>query len=313
MNATRNPAPEPARSPASALLLAAMLFALLALAAPAAADRPVDETRAVDADARISIETLSGEVVVTGWNRNEVHVTGTIGDDLDGLDIRAEGGNLELEIDIPDGRHHGRRDYDVDLAISVPAGAHLEVESVSTSTEVFGVAGPVDVESVSGSVDVDGTPEEVRAETVSGRIRVVGSRGRVDAESVSGSVEIDGGSGRIHAGTVSGQVKVDVGTISRGHLETVSGQIRFSGALAPGGDLEAEGHSGQIDLALPAGTSARFRVSTFSGEIDNRLSGDQARRTSRYAPGKELEFTLGSGDSRVDVENFSGQVVLRPQ
>jgi len=313
MNANLNRPIAPGRGTAGALFIAALLCALLAIAAPAAADRPVEETRPVDADARISIETLSGKVVVTGWNRNEVHITGTVGDDTGGLRIEGDAGDLQIEVDIPEGRHRGQRDLDVDLRISVPAGARLEVESVSSSAEVSGVGGEVDVESVSGSVDIDGAPSSASAETVSGAIRVIGSRGRVHAESVSGSVEVQGGSGEVHAGTVSGRVAVEVGTIARGHLESVSGGVRFSGALASGGELEVEGHSGGIDVALPAGTSARFRVETFSGGIDNQLSGDTARRTSQYAPGRELAFTLGGGDGAVRIESFSGAVTLRPQ
>ena len=51
----------------------------------------------------------------------------------------------------------------------------------------------------------------------------------------------------------------------------------------------------------------------FSGGIDNQLSADEPHRTSQYAPGRELEFTLGSGDGEVRIESFSGEVVLRPQ
>lgn len=313
MNASRNLDTAPGRRPAPALLFAALLCALLAVAAPAAADRPVDETRAVDAGARISIETLSGEVTVTGWNRDEVHVTGTVGDDTRGLKITGGGDSLEIEVDIPEGRHDGKRDLDAHLRISVPAGVRVEIESVSSSTTVDGVGGSVEVESVSGGVEIDGAPESASAETVSGGIRITGSRGRVHAESVSGSVEIDGGSGAIHAGTVSGRVMVNVGAVESGRLETVSGEVTFSGALAPGGDLGVEAHSGRVVVALPAGTSARFRVETFSGGIDNELSADEPRKTSQYTPGKELEFTLGAGDGEVRIESFSGQVTLRPQ
>lgn len=301
----------PKRRAALALRAGAALLALLALAAPAAADKPVDETRPLAGDGRITIETLSGSVVVTGWNRNEVRITGTVGDDTEGLEIRGGGDELHVEIDIPEGRHRGNRDLDANLRVSVPAGARVHLESVSSSAEVSGVSGTVHVETVSGSVDVDGAPQSVDAESVSGRVRVVGSRGSVRAESVSGSVEIDGGEGEIAASTVSGTITADVGEIDRGHFETVSGEIHFNGALAPDGELDFEGHSGEIDIALPAGTSARFQVETFSGDIDNRLSSDQARRTSQYAPGRELEFTLGAGDGNVRVESFSGEVVLR--
>ncbi len=308
-NLSSHPAP---RNRAAALARAgAALLALLALAVPAAADKPVDETRQVAGDARISIESLSGQVKVTGWNRNEVKITGTVGDDTGGLAITGGGDELKIEVEIPEGRHSGNRDLDANLEISVPAGARIDLESVSSSAEVDGVSGMVRVETVSGSIDVDGAPQSVHAESVSGTVRLVGSRGKVHAESVSGSVEIDGGEGEISASSVSGTITAEVGEIDRGRFETVSGEIRFQGALAPDGELTVEGHSGEIDIALPAGTSAAFRVETFSGDVDNRLSSDEARRTSEYAPGKELEFTLGAGDGNVHVESFSGEVVLR--
>lgn len=305
------PAPAPKSRAAILARAGAALLALLALAAPAAAEKPVDETRQVAGDAKISIETLSGQVKVTAWSREEVKVTGTVGDDTNGLSITGGGAELKIEVDIPEGRHKGNRDLDANLEISVPAGARLDVESVSSSTEVAGVTGSVHVETVSGSIAVDGASRSVQAESVSGTVRVVGSRGNVRAESVSGSVEIDGGEGEISASTVSGTITAEVGEIDRGRFETVSGEIRFQGELAPDGELTVEGHSGEIDIALPAGTSAAFRVETFSGDVDNRLSSDQAKRTSQYAPGQELEFTLGSGDGNVHVESFSGQVVLR--
>ena len=250
---------------------------------------------------------------MTGWNRDEVHVAGTVGDDTRGLEITGGGGSLQIEVDIPEGRHDGKRDLDANLRISVPAGASLAIESVSTSTAVGGVGGSVAVESVSGGVEIDGAPESASAETVSGAIKITGSRGRVHAESVSGSVAIDGGSGEVEAATVSGRVMVEVGAVERGRLETVSGEVTFSGALAPGGELDVEAHSGQVEIALPAATSARFRIETFSGGIDNGLSADEPHKTSQYAPGRELEFTLGAGDGEVRIESFSGEVVLRPQ
>lgn len=66
----------------------------------------------------------------------------------------------------------------------------------------------------------------------------------------------------------------------------------------------------RLELDLPSSTSARFDVSTYSGSIHNEL-GPPAKKTGRYTPGKELKFTLGGGDGRVRVENFSGSISLR--
>ncbi len=51
-------------------------------------------------------------------------------------------------------------------------------------------------------------------------------------------------------------------------------------------------------------------MTTFSGDIENQF-GPPAERSSRYGPGKSLEFTAGGGDAEVSVEVFSGNVALR--
>jgi len=112
---------------------------------------------------------------------------------------------------------------------------------------------------------------------------------------------------------VSGSIRVEASDIEQGDFEAVSGSVRFTGALSPGARLSAESHSGSVVLNLPADTSARFQVETFSGSINNGFGGGEAERTSRYAPGKRLDFTIGSGDAQVRVESFSGSVTLNPQ
>lgn len=290
-----------------ALLLAAGLLG----AAPAEAARPVEETRAAAPDAKIEIESLSGQVRLVGWGRNEVRVTGTLGDDVEELAVRGDGGEIEIEVELPDGSSGRNKDYSVDLEISVPAGARVSLESVSTGTEVRDFGGGLELESVSGGLDLEGDAAGVDVETVSGNVRVVGAPGAVEVESVSGAVEIDGGSRRISAETVSGVIRVAATEIEACELGSVSGEIHFAGGLARGAELDVEGHSGVIDLRFEPDVSARFSVETFSGDIDNRLTGDTARRVSKYAPGKELEFTTGSGDAEVQVESFSGRVILR--
>ena len=61
---------------------------------------------------------------------------------------------------------------------------------------------------------------------------------------------------------------------------------------------------------LPEDVSAEFDVETFSGDIVNDF-GPKARRTSEYAPGKELSFSTRSGDARISVSSFSGTIRLK--
>lgn len=290
----------------TSLLALAMVFA----AGSGFASRPVDETRSVSPDATIEIENLSGKVEVTGWDRDEVTISGYIGDDTEGLSIDGSGDHLSIEVEIPERHSRGRKEFESRLEIRVPAGSRVQVEGVSSSIEVDGVTGRLELESVSGSIEVTGARGATDAETVSGSIRIEGSETPISAESVSGSVRVRGASGRVEATSVSGTVDVEASTLERGELETISGSVRFEGGVTSGGRLDIECHSGNVTLSVPADISAAFDVTTFSGSIDNEL-GPPAQKTDKYLPSKRLKFTTGSGSARVSIESFSGNVTIR--
>lgn len=291
-----------------------LLLMAIALATSGAwAGESVDVTKAASATPTVEIENLAGSVKINGWDREEIKVSGVLGDDTDGLDFSGGRDSFEIQVEIPDSYGRRRRDLDSDLEIWLPTGTSLDVETVSASIRVSGVNGRLELESVSGEVTVEGAPSSVDVETVSGRIELSGSETRAIAESVSGGIELSGVAGRVEAATVSGSVKVEASDIEQGGFEAVSGSVRITGALAPGARLRAESHSGSVVLSLPADTSARFQVETFSGSINNGFGGGEAERTSRHAPGQRLDFTLGSGDAQVRIESFSGSVTLKPQ
>lgn len=265
------------------IVLATMFAAALAL--PAGAQQSVDEARAVSADATVTVECISGSIIVTGWERNEVRVTGTLGRGIERLDVTGSGGRLDIRVVYP------RNCEDcggADLEIQVPAGSRPEVETVSADIDATGLRGDVRLESVSGNVTVD-TAGSVRAKTVSGEVKVKGGGPDIDASSVSGDVE------------------VVAATLKDAEFETVSGNIRIDASSAPQGRLDAKAVSGPIELRIPAGAGADFDVSTFSGDIRNEL-GPEARRKSEHAPGQELRFQSGDGSARYYLKSFSGDV-----
>ncbi len=275
----------------------------------AQAGERVDRTIPASANVSIEIENVSGSVEVQAWDRSEVRIVAELGDDTEGLDIESEGNEIRIEVEVSE--HSGRwrsRDIESMVKVWVPAGASVDVETVSADIEVHGVNGALELESVSGSIEADGEPSTADLETVSGSIDFSGHRTAVDAETVSGRVRLDGVEGRVEVSTVSGGVRVKAGTIERADFESVSGSIEFHGALAKGGRLDASTHSGNVELFLPPNTAASFELETFAGDIRCDFGGE-SRRTSRYAPGRELYHSTGS-DAKISVETFSGNVFI---
>ncbi len=287
------------------------LAAALVWALPALAQQPIDETREVDRDATIIIEVLAGSVTVETWNKNEVRITGTLDPKADELRIDGGGGRLEIAVEYPD----RIRDIDQgsDLRIRVPEQADVEISTVSADVTVDGVRGDVDVETVSGEVGVRGEPAELEVESVSGVLDIDVETDTASLACVSGDLKVRGVRRDLECAVVSGTIEVDAGKdMTSLECETVSGDITVRGELPRKADWSLSAHSGDITVLLGGDVDAEFEIATFSGEI-NDVFGHQARRTSKYAPGNELEATVGDGSASVEIEAFSGEVTVRKQ
>ena len=252
---------------------AILVLAILAVLPVIAARVEIDETRKTTSDGEVSVELLAGTVTIIGWDRDEVHITGTIDDRYEELEIDSERGEVSIEVDIDDGEHRNIN-RGADLTIHVPRASEVEIEAISADITIEDVTGEVDIETISGEIQCRGGMEAISVECVSGDIVV-----ETTAE------------------------------LKRVDIEAVSGDIELSGALSHGARISVETVNGQVVIRLPSNTSAKFDISTFNGSIKNEF-GPAAEKTSKYLPASELSFTLGSGDARVTVEAFNGTVRL---
>ncbi len=281
----------------------------LALASPALAGQTIDESRKVNRDAVISIDNLAGSITVTGWNRGEVKIVGTLDDKAEELNITGDATQLAIKVRYPERTRsikEGSR-----LEIQVPAGCRLEIASVSATIAVDRTEGALEAKTVSGDVVLRGKPASVRVESVSGEIDLDAQSDRASLASVSGDIKSTGVKRELSCRTVSGGIAVDAGKdLASLSCEVVSGSITVAGQLARKAEWDLSTHSGNVTIDLAGKVDARFRLKTFSGEIHDTF-GHQASRTSKYAPGKELSFTEGGGDALVKVDVFSGDIRVR--
>jgi DUF4097 and DUF4098 domain-containing protein YvlB len=322
----------------------ALAAALLVLTSPAVAQRPIDQRLATPPTGEVEIVNTAGRVNVVAWDRNEIQVTGTLWEGAERLEVTPEGNRTVIRVVLPRDLRQVRGS---ELEVRVPAGKDLLVRTVSADSEVSGVTGRVEARAVSGSVRVSGAPREVlaqstsgtvdvearnastlqaetvsggvrlrgaaresiRAETVSGSLEIAASAPAISAKTVSGNVAIGAAQRRVDASTVSGRVRVAGPRLEQASIESVSGSIRVEAALAPRGSFTLTSHSGSVEVALAGTPNAVVEVNTFSGSVQNEF-GPDAERTSRYAPGRQLRFTAGSGDGRIVIRTFSGEVKL---
>ena len=284
---------------------ALILATVLAVPAWLGAQTPVDQKRPAPPDGTVSIENMTGSVKVTGWDKPEVQVKGSVSAGGE-LSFQGSGKRTHIEIEA----EHNPMGIRSDLEIFVPASSSVDIEGFQATISVSGVTGSVKAETVNGSISQAGAAKHVELQSVNGDVDVTKAAGRVKAESVNGGVVLHDGSGELEASTVNGKLQVLGGSYERAELESVSGTVRFAAALGPRATLKVETVSGEVELVLAAGIGAEFSVSSFSGRISNEL-GPAASKPGKWTPQTELSFTTGSGGVRITVETLSGSVNLR--
>ena len=148
------------------------------------------------------------------------------------------------------------------------------------------------VDSVSGSIEMTGSADEASFETVSGNIRVRGKGGEFAFETVSGDIDAE----------LDGYREMKGGT--------VSGDIGLRGKASANGRIEVETMSGDVRVDLPSDIGADLHAETFSGGLRSDFG---TVNTPEHGPGRSLETRIGTGDGRIRLETFSGDIDIRKQ
>jgi DUF4097 and DUF4098 domain-containing protein YvlB len=298
----RNPSARTVILLTSALLLAS---ALQSCNVAVADSRAVNIHKPADLDGAVEIDNVAGQVDVTGWDRADVEVTGTIGERVDRVDVNTSAGHTTVRVVLPEESWGRGGDSTADLVVHVPRKSFLTATLVSAGITTRGLQGQQQLRTVSGSVDGE-LAHEAKIDTVSGSVKLAAGTGPLEVNSISGSITVQGATGEIRVGTVSGSADLVLGAITRAHFHTVSGTVNLSGSLASGAQLEAATVSGSLRFTLMG--AADYDLQSFSGAIDNCF-GPKAQR-SDYGPGLHLTFREGDGNARVHVGTQSGTIRL---
>lgn len=251
-----------------------------------------------------SLQITAGQVGVT-----KVAVDGDEGGDVT---VTQEGRQISIR------SRSGRRLFgvglsaDVDVRVLVPTGSDLVVRCGSAGTSADGTygtgslragsggirveafAGDATVTTGSGDIELGAVGGSLRSKTGSGSLAV----GRCDGEAVvtsgSGSLRFDTFGRLLAAKTGSGDLEVGRAG-ERLEFSAGSGDLRVRELRA--GQVQAKTGSGDIDLAIPAGTPVWTDLRTVSGRVDNQLP--SVGQPAEGDPFVHLRVVTASGDVRL--------------
>jgi hypothetical protein len=318
-----------------------VFFALVLIGTAGVAAGQTEElvrTIAMEPGGSLTLGNISGEIVVTGVDGNDLTIRatkrvvgrGNAGEEvLDRVEIAIEERGNRVDVEARYRRRSllqslgnlfgGGTHVAVDYVVTVPRGTGVSIESVSGDVSVEGVDGETRIEVVSGDVRLASLARLVEVEAVSGRLQITGasSEDAMTAETVSGRLEMDGvRAPRLEASSVSGAVALRGVESRRVEVETVSGSVTFAGALAADGRYEFESHSGGIHLTVPDGTGFELETESFSGGLRSAIpivvgQGGPAGEVTVFEQGsRSIEGVAGDGGGRLELSTFSGDMTI---
>jgi DUF4097 and DUF4098 domain-containing protein YvlB len=122
-------------------------------------------------------------------------------------------------------------------------------------------------------------------------------------------IVLRGAIGTFEVTSVTGQILAGLtGPVIRGRLESLSGDVSFKGPLVEDGRLEAQSHSGDIDLRLSPALGATYELDAYDGRIQDDLRPGGPRTLQGSA-----RFVIGDGRASIVARSFKGTIVLRHQ
>jgi Putative adhesin len=266
----------------------------------------VDEHRPASPQGAVEIDNVAGLIDVQGWDKAEVAVSGTIGKDVERVDVTGDANRTSIRVVLPNGHHWSMNDGEARLVIHVPTNSSVSTSLVSSDLKISAVRGALELRTVSGNITGEGGGD-VRANAVSGDIRLTANAAkRIEVKVISGGITLTAGNTDIEATTVSGDMHLTLGTVTHARFKTISGTLTASLAVTPDTQIDGESISGDIKLRFASEPAADYEVQTLSGDIDNCFGPKPTE--PRHGPGRSLTFKSGDTNGRVRLTTNSGTV-----
>jgi len=202
----------------------AVIATSVLLATPAAqAVQNIDRSLPTGATPSVEISNVQGRVTVTAWDQQVVKVTGTIENDKTEFEFSGDQRHVVIKVRRESNKVHHSKD-DAILDIKVPAGASLDINTVSADIDVQGVRGEQRLEAVSGEITTAAYDEQLDVRTISGDavINGTGGKARIDVQSVSGGVTVRGNS---ECPATPAEVRIEAGAGSSPSLRPGTGAV----------------------------------------------------------------------------------------
>jgi len=251
-----------------------------------------------------TLEIVIGDARITASDRSDTIVEvrpsdpGTDADVKAAEQTRIEYAEGHLLVKAPKQRGLGLfgKPGSVDVEISLPAGSQLYGDASIAGFTVTGPLGECRIKTAIGNLRLDRTGPldlstatgDITVHAVTGHAAASTSAGQLRIDEIDGDAVIKNSNGGCRLGTVTGSLKANNGNgdilIEHARADvtaaTANGSIRI-GEVSRGA-VSVKSSFGELEVGIPAGTTAYLDLHTQFGNMHNRLDG-----TAEPAPGEQ--------------------------
>ena len=264
----------------------------------------IEQNFEVKPGGKLLMEKVNGDISITSWNKNEVHIREirkmdvfTKGEAETALEKANVGYRQEGNTVIIGGASYYRDWMQSTFTIQVPAkfsldvstqGGDIDVNSIEGEIKLATSGGDIDLADITGNADVKTSGGDLSLKKINGELVAKTSGGDIDASDISASASVATSGGDIELTGIKGAVKattsggdIDVRQCdSEVSLNTSGGDITVSGvgaglhASTSGGDIDVRQVKGEISLNTSggdiqvSGTGGPLTVNTSGGDIE---------------------------------------------
>ena len=228
------------RSSTFAVMAVAALALTLAIPTYAEVTQEFHKTVPLNADGRISLSNINGDVEITGWASNEVRIDAvkTARDqqrlDEARIDVNGSGSSVEIETHNPS-HLMNNNPASVHYTLHVPQNARIDKISL--------VNGALTVQKLSG---------EIEANLVNGKLRASDLSGTADLATVNGTIEAN---------------YTSLNNVREIKLKSVNGSVNLQLPQSPNAEVEASTVNGGISTDFPLTVKGHWVGKNMSGTL----------------------------------------------
>jgi hypothetical protein len=268
-------------------------------------------------DGRLKVETVGGNIEITGQSSNEAKVEMYVrgnnsNDDLSESEIKERLENYDVQINQEGNTvnaivtqkksvNWNRNGLSISFRIHVPRQIATNLETKGGNIELSNLTGKQDVITRGGNIDVRKLTGDTRLETAGGNIGIEGFDGKLQVTCSGGNIDLNNAKGEISVKTAGGNITL-AGAAGSIEAHTSGGDIRAK-ITAMEKSLTLSSSGGNITASLPENKG--FDVDIRADRVHTNFA------NFKGSLGKEkVQGTVNAGGIPVKMTTSGGNISL---